>query len=208
MLALEKLKKTTSLIELAILVDYKPKALSYILYKISSENKYNEFTIPKKNGGERRIKAPVDRLKRLQKRLAELLNQCFEEIFIKNKHKRSLSHGFRKKHSIITNAIKHKNKRHVFNVDLQDFFPSINFGRVRGFFIKNAHFELHPKVATVIAQIACHDNELPQGSPCSPIISNLIGHLLDIRMVNLAKKAKCTYSRYAGNLKDKINGAK
>jgi len=200
MTALEKLKKTTSLSDLAILLGYKPKALSYVLYKIPSDNKYIEFTIPKKNGGERRIKAPVDQLKTLQKRLAELLNKCFEEICIKSKHKRSLSHGFRKKHSIITNAIKHKNKRHVFNADLQDFFPSMNFGRVRGFLIKNAHFELDPKVATVIAQIACHDNELPQGRPCSPIISNLIGHLLDIRMANLAKKAKCTYSRYADDL--------
>ena len=71
---------------------------------------------------------------------------------------------------------------------------------MRGFFIKNHHFKLAPKVATVIAQIACHDNELPQGSPCSPIISNLIGHLLDIRIVNLAKKTKCTYSRYADDL--------
>jgi hypothetical protein len=205
MTALEKLKKTKSLSGLAILLGYKPKALSYIVYIIPSENKYIEFTIPKKNGGERRIKAPVDQLKKLQKRLAELLNKCFEETCVKSKHKRSLSHGFRKKHSIITNAIKHKNKRHVFNIDLQDFFPSINFGRVRGFFIKNTHFKLDPKVATVIAQIACHDNELPQGSPCSPIISNLIGHLLDIRMANLAKKAKCTYSRYADDLSFSTN---
>ena len=111
-----------------------------------------------------------------------------------------MSHGFRKKHSIVTNAKKHRNKRYVFNVDLHNFFPSINFGRVRGFFIKNNHFNLDPKIATVIAQIACHNNELPQGSPCSPVISNLIGHLLDIRMVNLAKKTKCTYSRYADDL--------
>ena len=96
--------------------------------------------------------------------------------------------------------MKHRNKRHVFNVDLQNFFPTINFGRVRGFFIKNKHFNLNHKVATVIAQIACYDNELPQGSPCSPIISNLIGHLLDIRMVYLAQKTKCTYSRYADDL--------
>ncbi len=198
--ALGKLKKTTSLSELAILLGYKPKALSYILYKIPSGNKYTEFTIPKNNGGTRRIKAPVDQLKTLQKRLAELLNKCFKEICITSKHKRSLSHGFRENHSILTNANEHKHKRHVFNIDLQDFFPSINFGRVRGFLIKNAHFELDQKVATVIAQIACHDNELPQGSPCSPIISNLIGHLLDIRMANLAKKAKCTYSRYADDL--------
>ena len=128
-----------------------------------------------------------------------MLNECFNQIS-KESNKKSLSHGFREKHSIVTNAQNHKNKRYVFNVDLQDFFPSINFGRVRGFFIKNHHFNLDPNVATVIAQISCHNNELPQGSPCSPIISNLIGHLLDVRMVNLAKKAKCTYSRYADDL--------
>lgn len=197
MSALEKLKKTTSLSDLANLLGYKPKNLSYILYKIPNEEKYLEFTISKKNGGERRIKAPVEKLKHVQKHLANLLNECFEEIC---RNKRPLSHGFRKKRSIITNAENHRNKRYVFNVDLQDFFPSINFGRVRGYFIKNAHFALDSKVATIIAQIACHNNELPQGSPCSPVISNLIGHLLDIRMVNLAKKAKCTYSRYADDL--------
>jgi len=197
---LEDLKKTTSLSELALLLGYKPKAVSYILYKIPEEDKYIEFKIPKKNGDSRKIKAPTDKLKHLQRRLTDLLNECFDEICNKNKQRKSLSHGFRKNHSIITNAKKHKNKRYVFNIDLQDFFPSINFGRVRGFFIKNHHFNLDQKVATVITQIACHDNELPQGSPCSPVISNLIGHLLDIRMVNLAKKTKCTYSRYADDL--------
>jgi hypothetical protein len=48
MSALEKLKKTTSLRDLAILLGYQPKALSYILYKIPDENKYIEFTIPKR----------------------------------------------------------------------------------------------------------------------------------------------------------------
>ena len=52
----------------------------------------------------------------------------------------------------------------------------------------------------MIAQIACHENSLPQGSPCSPVISNLIAHLLDIRLVKLASKAGCTYSRYADDL--------
>jgi len=196
---LEKLKNATSLSDLAIFLGYKPKFVSFIIYKIPDEIKYSEFEILKKNGKTRKIKAPVDQLKHLQRRLADLLNSCFDEIS-SEAQKKSLSHGFRKNHSIITNANNHKNRRHVFNVDLQDFFPSINFGRVRGFFIKNKYFSLDVKVATVIAQIACHDNELPQGSPCSPIISNLIGHLLDIRMVNLAKRGKCTYSRYADDL--------
>jgi hypothetical protein len=55
-------------------------------------------------------------------------------------------------------------------------------------------------VATVIAQIACHDNALPQGSPCSPVISNLVAHLLDRRLVKLAISTGCTYSRYADDL--------
>jgi hypothetical protein len=118
----EKLKETTSLSELASLLGYKPKALSYILYKIPNDQKYIEFTIPKKNGGERKIKAPVDQIKHLQSRLADLLNKCFDESAMGSKHTRSLSHGFRKDHSIRTNAINHINKRHVFNIDLQDFF--------------------------------------------------------------------------------------
>jgi len=197
MTKLEALRNCKTLGDLATLIGYKPKSLSFILYKIPQQNKYKEFSIPKRNGDLRKIKAPIERLKLLQRHLANLLNECYDEI---NKNTHSLSHGFRKNHSILSNASKHINKRYVFNLDLQDFFPSVNFGRVRGFLIKNKHFNLSEKVATVIAQIACHENELPQGSPCSPIISNLIGHLLDIRMVNLAKKTKCTYSRYADDL--------
>jgi RNA-directed DNA polymerase len=200
---LKKLKETTSLSDIALLLGYKPKFLSYILYKIPPDEKYTIFTIPKKNGDERTIKAPIQKLKKLQRRLANVLISCYDETAIKSPKgafTKSVAHGFRTKHSIVTNAKKHKNKRYVFNIDLKDFFPSFNFGRVRGFFIKNNQFELDANVATVIAQIACHENELPQGSPCSPIISNLLGHLLDIRMLGLAKRAKCTYTRYADDL--------
>jgi len=41
-------------------------------------------------------------------------------------------HGFVLHRSILTNAKQHVRKRYVFNVDLENFFPSINFGRVRG----------------------------------------------------------------------------
>ena len=55
-------------------------------------------------------------------------------------------------------------------------------------------------VATVIAQIACYDNKLPQGSPCSPVITNLISHILDIQLAALAKANSCVYSRYADDI--------
>ena len=185
---------------MARLLGFRPKAVSYILYKQPAANKYTTFQIPKRNGGQRTIKAPVDALKLLQRRLSDLLQDYVDEVNIANKRKDRTSNGFKRKRSIITNARQHRHRRWVFNLDLEDFFPSINFGRVRGFLLKNRDFELHENVATVIAQIACHENSLPQGSPCSPVISNLITHLLDMRLVKLASEAGCTYSRYADDL--------
>ena len=136
----------------------------------------------------------------MQEKVSDLLQDCLDEINKSRQRKDRIAHGFKRKRSIITNASQHRNRRHVFNVDLEDFFPSINFGRVRGYFIKDKNFLLDEDVATVIAQIACHDNSLPQGSPCSPVISNLIAHLLDMHLVRLASSVGCTYSRYADDL--------
>ncbi len=83
---------------------------------------------------------------------------------------------------------------------MEDFFGTINFGRVRGFFIKDSSFMLAEGVATLLAQIACHNNSLPQGAPSSPVISNLVGNILDARLTHLAKRARCTYTRYADDL--------
>jgi RNA-directed DNA polymerase len=200
MSGLATLKAATSLTDVAKLLDFKPKAVSYILFKQPEATKYKIFQIPKRNGGQRTIKAPVDALKLLQSKLSDLLQDCIDEINIANQRKDRTAHGFKRRRSIITNARQHRHRRWVFNLDLEDFFPSINFGRVRGFFLKNHDFELHRDAATVIAQIACHENALPQGSPCSPVISNLVAHPLDMHLVKLASAAGCTYSRYADDL--------
>ncbi|MDE3157083.1 MAG: retron Ec67 family RNA-directed DNA polymerase/endonuclease [Acidobacteriota bacterium] len=197
---LAALKAASSLNALADLLDFKPKAVSYILYKIPSKSKYTTFEIPKRSGGQRTIKAPTEKLRNLQRKLADLLQDCQLEIETARHLNDRTAHGFKRGKSIVTNASQHRGRRWVLNLDLQDFFPSINFGRVRGFLIKNRDFALNAKVATVIAQIACHDNTLPQGSPCSPVISNLVAHVLDMRLVMLAGKFGCTYSRYADDL--------
>ncbi|WP_425644585.1 retron Ec67 family RNA-directed DNA polymerase/endonuclease [Agrobacterium leguminum] len=199
---LEALKQAKSLSDLAYILGEQPKILSYVLYKIPAKAKYKTFQIPKKSGGRRIIQAPIDRLKRIQKSLANFLQDVYLEIQKKRKLKYNciVSHGFKPHLSIVTNARNHRNKTYVFNSDLQDFFPSINFGRVYGFFMRNEDFALNPKVATVIAQIACHGNSLPQGSPCSPIISDFIGHILDMRLLKVATRNRCTYTRYVDDL--------
>ncbi|KJK23296.1 hypothetical protein UB46_16500 [Burkholderiaceae bacterium 16] len=203
---LAELKEATTIHDIASLLGFKTAALSYILYVKSDASKYKTFDIPKRSGGVRQISAPYSDLKLLQRRLADLLQNCADEI-TKNqgrgdegKNPDRISHGFRRRRSIITNAKQHCKRRHVFNIDIENFFGSINFGRVRGFFIKDNNFDLNPKIATILAQIACTNGSIPQGSPCSPVISNLIGHILDTHLVRLAKRAGCTYSRYADDL--------
>src|SRR6266446_5429896 len=148
---LATLKAATSLSDVAKLLDFKPKAVSYILYKHPEATKYKTFQIPKRNGGTRTIKAPDDALKLLQRRLSDLLQDCVAEINKAKKRKDKLAHGFKRDRSINTNARQHRKRRFVFNVDLEEFFPSINFGRVRGYFMRDRSFSLHPDTATLIA---------------------------------------------------------
>jgi RNA-directed DNA polymerase len=197
-----KLKAASTLNDIAVLLGVKPASLAFVLYKIPDASKYTTFSIRKKNGGTRQISAPEPRLKLIQRRLARLLTKCELDVegILKVKPQCVLAHGFKPSFSIQTNAVNHRAQRWVLNADLQEFFPSINFGRVYGFFVKNQHYLLNKKVATVIAQIACHENELPQGSPCSPVLSNMIAHMLDIRLNELASGKGCTYTRYADDL--------
>ncbi|MBY5551297.1 RNA-directed DNA polymerase [Rhizobium leguminosarum] len=194
------MKAAKSLDDLALMLGFTPKGLAYILYVMADAAKYSTFEIPKKTGGSRTISAPIPHLKLLQGRLADLLTKCVTEISKEKKNYWRASHGFQPGKTVVSNAEVHKLRRFVFNLDLSDFFGTINFGRVRGFFIRDKTFELDPAVATVIAQIACHDNALPQGSPCSPVISNLIGNILDVRLLALARDCGCTYTRYADDM--------
>lgn len=180
--------------------------INHLLYNITTDSLYEPpIVIPKKNGGERVIHAPKKELKFLQKKLSNVLWECYlESIESKSKDKNfktpSLSHAFEKGKSIITNSQMHRNKKYILNIDLKNFFDSFNFGRVRGFFIKDRDFAVSPEIATVIAQITCYQGRLPQGAPSSPIITNLITRILDYQIVKIAKKYRFTYSRYADDM--------
>ena len=155
------------------------------------QTRYKEFTIPKKGGGNRKILAPSPGLKLLQRQINELLQDVYQP--------RRAAFGFIKERDIKKNAQRHVGNRWVLNTDLADFFPSINLGRVRGLFLSKP-YELPRSVATTLAQICCHDNQLPQGAPTSPVISNMICRGLDYDLASLASKHNCAYSRYADDI--------
>lgn len=171
---IEKLRSAQTRKELAEILGIKESSLTYILYALGESEKYKKFSIPKKSGGEREICAPDPRLKSLQRKVANILSEVLDKSSDGKggvgRVVNSSSHGYRSGRSIYTNASSHKKKRFVFNVDIENFFGSISFPRVYGFFLKNNQFKFHPKVAAALAHIICTKEGLPQGSPCSPVM--------------------------------------
>jgi RNA-directed DNA polymerase len=166
-------------------------SMIWTLYRAPDSSRYRHFEIPKRSGGMRPIHAPIGLLRELQDKLHQDLKALYRP------HPRA--HGFIDMRSVATNAADHTGKRWVLNVDLEDFFPSINFGRIRGLFLKPP-FEMGAAAAAVCAQIATYRNGLPQGAPTSPALSNFIAAALDRRLLRLARQNKLVYSRYADDI--------
>ena len=109
---------------------------------VAKVDHYARFTIPKKSGGVREISAPMPRLKRAQYWVLVNILQPLEA--------HDAAHGFRAKRSILTNARPHAGRRVVINIDLKDFFPTISYRRVKGFFVRLGYPE---EVAAPLALI-------------------------------------------------------
>lgn len=197
---MEKFSDIRTRNELADFLQIPRSKLASLLYVVGTQNCYTTFTIPKKSGGERMIASPCEELKSVQKRLAAALWEHLKSIRAERRIQPNISHAFEEKRGIITNAVIHRNKRFVLNLDLENFFSSFHFGRVQGYFEKNRDFLLNKEVATTIAQIACYNGCLPQGAPTSPIITNLICQILDMRLLKIAKQFRLDYTRYADDL--------
>lgn len=156
----------------------------------NERNEYHTFFIPKKNGGKRMIEAPSDRLKSFQLWIKE---NILDKINVSTN-----ARGFRKNYSILDNAKEHVNKDLVINIDLKDFFPSITYNRIYKVF---AYVGYTNEVAHLLTQLCTNkENVLPQGSPASPVISNIVALKLDKRLSSLANKFNCSYTRYADDI--------
>lgn len=196
---------------LALMIGVSPNVLKSIIQ--NSTSFYSSYWIKKKMGGNRLILAPKEPLKHIQNWLR--IN-ILEKIVI-SEH----ANGFVSKKSIYTNAIAHNNNEVVLNVDLYKFFDSISVKRVFGIlsylgYIKNLAFDMALLLCTKpppkywedilkegIIKISPDESDtiiLPQGSPASPVISNILCFNLDKKLFGLAKKLNCNYSRYADDL--------
>jgi len=177
--------------DIADLLEIDLKRLYYHIYVVPESSRYTTFDIPKRRGGVRTISSPATPLKIIQRKLNQVLLQVYTP--------KPSVHSFLPNRSILSNAKVHAGRRNILNIDLESFFPSINFGRVRGLFM-GTPYNLNPRVATILAQICCFNNQIPQGAPTSPIISNMICAKMDSELIKLAKANKSDYTRYSDDI--------
>lgn len=168
---------------------------------------YVTFAIPKRSGGQRQILAPKRKLKAIQRKLLRLLVDSLPVS--------EFAHGFRAGRSTRTNAEPHVGRAVVLRLDLEDFFPSVTFGRVRGLFVALGYgyavaatlaalmtesVRQPVEVEGVVYHVPVGPRHCVQGAPTSPGICNALARKLDHRLAGLARAFGFAYTRYADDL--------
>jgi RNA-directed DNA polymerase len=180
-------------------------------YAFIKKDRYISFTISKKSGGERLISSPVFTLKLIQKAICQILTACYQP--------HPNAYGFIEQRSVVDNAKNHIGRSYIYNIDLDSFFPSTGFRKVKNtlalppFNLTDAAEEINSKnkavikeskgrgfIGFLIANLCCENGGLPQGAPTSPILTNIVCQGLDRRLTIYAKKNKAHYTRYADDI--------
>ena len=188
-------------------IECKPVQLKHLTYYADpklSKKRYQKFTIKKKSGAERIIHAPAKGLKSILRPL-NFIFQCMYDP-----HNAAM--GFVNNRSIADNARRHVGRHYVLNLDLKDFFYSFDRKWVK-YGLSFEPFNLSgtkekEELAFLISCLCTHPIEiegeiktvLPQGSPTSPTITNILCYRLDRRLNGLAKRFGLTYTRYADDI--------
>lgn len=176
-----------SLEELRKSIGINKKYFYKVLY--SKDRLYKPIKIPKRNGTVRTLNVPEIALKGMQR---WILDNILYKIPID-----SSATGFVPSKSTITNATPHINKKNIIKMDIRNFFPSINFTKVKKIFL-DVGFEKDISIA--LANICTYQNQLPQGAPTSPYLANLVCKEMDRRISILCKNNNLTYTRYADDI--------
>jgi RNA-directed DNA polymerase len=156
----------------------------------NGDDYYRVFYIKQKNGKRRKITSPNLILKRVQKIILDTIlvkHQPLKFVF-----------GFYTEKNHILNARQHLMSKYQINIDISDFFGSINSKQV--YFVFNKLYNFDNKISTALTHLTTHNGSLPQGAPTSPMLSNLVFRNLDYRIRKFSDKMGIIYTRYADDL--------
>lgn len=157
---------------------------------IKNDFHFHTVSIPKKNGKFRQIYIPNDGYKlALRKINSELKKTILQHMnFIRD-------HAFVEGKNCVTNACSHIGNRFVLSLDIENYFESIKWKHLK------------PFVDEKIRNIVCINDELKQGLPTSPLLSNLgfISTEKEILAFISTFHENVSYSRYADDLTFSFN---
>lgn len=149
---------------------------------------YRTFTI-RTGKKHRRINAPRVALKVIQKWLGTHIASAVDfgpAVF-----------GFVRGRSAADAAHVHCGADWVYSVDIADFFPSVTPGQVCESLQEIGYSEAS---AQLVANLATLNEGLAQGSPASPVLSNLVFRRTDGLLGQLATECDSRFTRYADDI--------
>lgn len=149
---------------------------------------YNQFTIPK-GKGRRTITAPRVGLKIVQKWLSVHLSAYYTPP--------PHVYGFVPGRSHVCAALAHTDAQWALSIDIRDFFQSTPEDMVTEAF-HTLGYDLKP--SRNLARLTTINGALAQGSPTSPVLSNICFQAKDEELAELARKHRCKISRYADDI--------
>lgn len=173
--------------------DYKTLARQYKTYNIKK----------RKSKGSREINSPRKDLKYIQEWIYR--NILLRDNSVLGNVYSFLPEGYNNRvHiGIKENAECHTGHSWIINIDLKDFFGTIRKSQVNTYFLNLGYTT---EVSEMLSTLCCYRYRLPQGSPTSPMLSNIIASRLDQELINMANAEKVTYTRYADDLTFSGNG--
>ncbi len=192
--------KKSQLKKLCAIVGCKPYEIEYITDHIDEyyaewfEKKTNKLTGELKRYKDGTIKERAIRpsLKQLKVIQSAIKNKILAPIPLPHN-----IHGGVKGRNNITNAKPHQGNKYQFTTDLQDFYPSISSTHVYTTFLLlgfSDHF------SHWLTKLTTWKYELPQGTPTSTHIANLVFLETDKKLITLCELHKLTYTRYVDDL--------
>ncbi|MEG0835874.1 MAG: retron St85 family RNA-directed DNA polymerase [Christensenellaceae bacterium] len=164
-----------------------------LLYCLSmkTSNYYKYTSILKRNGTPREISIPSYTLHIVQNWiLVNILNKLMPS-------NRAMAFRSGKRFGHKQNAFYHSHTLYGLALDLKDFFPSITANKIYTIF---SNIGYNNFAATILTNLCTLSGKLPQGSACSPAISNLICITLDKRLIGLCEKRGIMFTRYADDM--------
>jgi RNA-directed DNA polymerase len=97
----------------------------------------------------------------------------------------------------VDNANVHKGKKFKFTTDLRNFFPSISHTRVFRMF---RSYSFSPEVSRLLTQLTTYKGRLPQGSPTSSTIANLVFVKTGKNLDSFARDHNITFTSFIDDL--------